>query len=131
MTSKKKPKPAPKRRQTIGANPLDAYLGSPSAATKASRRGLAPLGTSPVVEKPARARKAPKVRATFHLPPDLVRELRDAVVGVRRDRPVFTLAALAEKALRSEVERLKKSHNGGKPFPRFEGELEGGRPVGS
>jgi len=41
----------------------------------------------------------------------------------------LTLAGLAETALRRELERLKKTHNGGKAFPRREAELRGGRPV--
>lgn len=126
-------KPEPKRRPTIGENPLGFYIQANAAATHASRRKLAPLGsTAPEPEKPKRARRSAKVRATFHLPPDLLQELRDSVVGVRQSgKPVYTMAALAEEAFRREVERLRKAHNGGKPFPHFDGVLDGGRPIGS
>ncbi len=116
----------PKRRATIGENPLDLIVPA-KAAVKASRRGLAPAGTTP---RPApKPRKAAKVRATFHLPEDLFDEARNAVVFLAGPPARLTLAGLAETALRRELERLKKTHNGGKAFPRREAELRGGRPV--
>ena len=43
-------------------------------------------------------------------------------------RPRLTLAALVESALRRELERLKKAHNDGKPWPPVTERLVGGRP---
>jgi len=76
--------------------------------------------------------KPPKVRATFHLPAELVEETTSAVLFVRQVAdPVFTLAALAEAALTRELKRLKKIHNAGRPFPKTRERLRGGRPLGS
>jgi hypothetical protein len=43
----------------------------------------------------------------------------------------LTLASFADAALRLELERLQKAENKGKPFPKRESELRGGRPIGS
>lgn len=127
MARKTKEK-TPRRRPSIGADPLDAVVPT-RAATRASRRGLAPAGTVPRPEpKPARP---PKVRATFHLPKDLLEEARDAVVALSGPPVRLTLADLAENALRREVERLKKAHNKGRGFAARSGDLKGGRPIGS
>ena len=133
MKPKKRPKAAKTPRPTVGRDPLDSLVSAPvAAATKASRRGLAPRGTTPKPpEKEPKPRKTPKARATYHLPPDLLEETRDAVVALMGPPVRLTLASLAETALRRELERLKKAHNGGKPFPRRERDLEGGRPIGS
>lgn len=125
-----KPKTTPKRRAAIGENPLDSLLTpAAKAATKASKRGLAPAGTTP--EAPPKPKKPPKVRATFHLPEDLFEECRDAVVALSGPPVRLTLAVMAESALREELARLKKAHNRGKDFPRRDEPLKGGRPIGS
>jgi len=125
-------KAATKRRATIGENPLDSlFTGSTKAATKASRRGLAPAGTTPRPEAPPKSKKPPKVRATFHLPADLFEECRDAVVALSGPPVRLTLATLAEDALHRELGRLKKEHNRGKSFPKRDEPLRGGRPIGS
>ena len=75
--------------------------------------------------------RTPKVRATFHLPADLVNECRNAVVWLAGPQERLTMARLAENALRSELDRLRKKHTKGKPFPSRTEELRGGRPIGS
>jgi len=118
-----------KKRSPIGNNPLDAILpGDATAATQASRRGLEPAGTTPR-PKPEPRRTVPKVRATFHIPGELLEECRDAVVHLSGPPVRLTLAQLAEEALRRELARLKKKYNGGEDFPPRSGELRGGRPV--
>ncbi len=72
-----------------------------------------------------------KVRATFHLPSALFEEARDAVVQLSGPPLRLTLAALAETALRRELDRLKRAYNGGREFPRRSGRLRSGRPIGS
>lgn len=75
--------------------------------------------------------RTPKVRATFHLPADLVDECRNAVVWLAGPQERLTMARLAENALRSELDRLRRKHTKGKPFPERTEELRGGRPIGS
>jgi hypothetical protein len=65
---------------------------------------------------PARERPA-KVRASFQLPPDVLEAVRDATAHLSESALRMTMTALAERALRAEVERLSREHNQGRPFP--------------
>ena len=96
--------------------------GALAMAAKATR-GRARAKAS----RPARAAPA-KVRVTFHLREDLAEQCRDAVVRLAGPPLHLTLATLAERALGAELERLRKGHNRGRPFPRRTVDLKGGRP---
>jgi hypothetical protein len=91
---------------------LDVAVPDRTPTPAAASRGPAPGG---------------KVRATYHLPADLVEEARGAVRQLCGPPLFLTLAALVETGLRQELERLKKTHNKGKPWPRA-APLKGGRP---
>jgi hypothetical protein len=56
-------------------------------------------------------------KATFDIPADLLDELRVASVMLPREAVGANLSALAEGALRRELQRLRKKFNGGEPFP--------------
>ena len=109
------------RRPTLGANPLDSYVG---ATTPARRRRATP----PAVTASPRPKK---IRATFHLRADLFEEVRNCVVALSGPPHRLTLAALAEDALEAQLTKLRKSANKGRPFPKRVGQLRGGRPSGS
>ena len=70
-----------------------------------------------------------KVRATLYLPPDLLDEARNATVFLAGYPLRLTLTRLVERALRSELQRLKDAHNSGEDFPPRTEELKGGRPI--
>jgi hypothetical protein len=75
-----------------------------------------------------------KVRATFHVPADLMDELRNAVVALSGPPHRLTMAKLAENALRSELDRLSQLQQGrqrGRSFPQRDGDVRTGRPIGS
>ncbi len=108
-------------RKTIESDPLASL--SPDLARDASK--------APQPQPQPATKSAAKVRTTFILPEDLSEELRDAVVYLAGPPERMTLAALAEHALRHELERLRSKHRGGKPFPRRDADLKGGRPIGS
>jgi len=74
-------------------------------------------------------KKKKKVRATFHLPEDLVNEARDAVVHLSGPPLRLTMAAMAENAIRRELDRLKREHNDGEPWPPRDEDLTGGRSI--
>jgi hypothetical protein len=78
--------------------------------------------------KPLRITQA-KVRATLYLPADILEEARDAAVHLAGYPVRLTLTKLAENALRAELDRLKRLHNGGLDFPRRDEDLKGGRPI--
>lgn len=104
----------------IGKNPLE-FLSSPKQV---------PTETKPA-SSPLEKKKAGKVRATFHLTPELFESTRDAVVALSGPPFRLTLAELAETAIRRELERLQAEYNKGKPFPKREVPLRGGRPIDS
>ena len=56
--------------------------------------------------------KDARSKATFDLPPELMAELRTASTLAGE-----TLAAIAERGLQSELERVRDEIMGGKPFP--------------
>ncbi len=133
-----------KKKKVMGANPLDALL-SPSDAdepvkrparerrsgktsAKGSRISAARSSTPRAPDPP---KKIPKVRATFHLPQQLVEDARNAVYWLSGPPTRLTLADLAAAALRSEIERLKKRYNDGQDFEQRGEDLRGGRPIGS
>ena len=72
-----------------------------------------------------------KVRATYHLPPDVVAEARDCVLFLSGPPLHLTLSQLVETALRTEIARLKTEHRGGEDFPREERAVLRGRPLSS
>lgn len=134
-----------KQRRTIGENPLDVLISPPvekpparppASAGAAPRKSSPGKGAAPRRKAPPRdeiplpRRSTEPTRATFHLPNDLVEEARDVVVALSGPPLRLTLAAFAENALRAEIERLKRKHNDGKPFPRREGTVRVGRPIG-
>ena len=100
---------------------------------RSATAGDTPAGETPAARK-ADGRKragAEKVRATFHLPADLLDELRGAVVQLSGPPLRLTLAAAAEDALRAYLERLRTEHHRGRPFDPPAEPLRGGRPIGS
>lgn len=116
-----KTKTAPRKRGGLGDNPLDSLVPV-QAASKASRRGLAPAGTTPRREPPAKAEGPRKARFTLHLPVELMERAKNAAYWT----PGLTLAGLAEAGIRTELERVEKRHG---PFKARERELVGGRPI--
>ena len=58
-----------------------------------------------------------KVRASFQLPPEVLEAVRDVTAHLSGPPLRMTMTALAERALRAEVERLEREHNQGRPFP--------------
>jgi hypothetical protein len=132
--------PTTKRRPTIGADPLDALVppraerrrqereaDRQQAAGDQRRRADALVAAKAAPARPAPA--PPKVRATFHLPREVLDAARDAAVALSGPPVRLTLAHLAEIALRREVARLGREHHGGKPFPTRGADLKGGRPI--
>lgn len=71
----------------------------------------------------------PRVRATLYLSSDVLDQARDAAVFLAGYPARLTLAALAENALREELQRLKELYNDGNDFPHRNEDLRGGRPI--
>lgn len=93
-----------------------------------------PTATKPSAETGAGAVNLAKkwltsIRATFHLPFDLVEEARDTSVALAGPPHRMTLAKLVRTALRKYIKELRDEHNGGERFPRRGCDLPGGRPI--
>lgn len=127
-----------KRRPSIGRDPLDNVLPAPrpapeTAATKA-----------PPPRKPPRRPRTPSVgkvepetspdagrmtKTTYNVRAALVEECRNAVHALGGAPVHLTLAGLVDAALRRELDRLRKTHNAGRPFDGSGEALRGGRPL--
>ena len=70
-----------------------------------------------------------KERLTVHVPVDLIDEVKDAVVALSGPPLRLTLAAFAEEAFRRHLDHLRETERKGKPFPKRQSELRGGRPL--
>jgi hypothetical protein len=96
----------------------------------ANGRSIAKSHSSP---ESAAAAPIEQGRATFHLPGDLINELRNAVVALSGPPDRLTMSKLAEEALRRELDRIRATRLGrgrGKRFPQRQGEVTRGRPIG-
>jgi len=101
------------------AGPAD-FLSSLDKSSKPSRRSA---------EKPPAEPKKRKVRATYYLSRDVADRARNAATALMGPPSFETLAAIVERGVAAEVQRLEKFHNKGKPFPVRADELKGGRRV--
>lgn len=82
------------------------------------------------VRQPQReAEPGARERTTLYLRRDLYAEAKGAAtfLGARGEQP-GNVSELVEHAVERELERLRKLHHGGRPFPPYLGGLPGGRP---
>lgn len=99
------PEAPPRRsRRMPGRNALDELLPGPAS-------GVAALGG------PGLGEDGPKARITLRLPAELLEAVRDAAAHLAGPPTYLSIAALAEQALRAELDRLSADHNHGRPFP--------------
>jgi len=131
--------------RALGADALDGLIplppqdpghGTEPPDAPAALVGRVPGSTAPTAShrqaRPPRATASTPVtreKITFALPQDLVEACRDAVDFLSGPPTRLTLAALVERALRREVDRLRREHRHGEAFPRREGPLRTGRPL--
>ncbi|MEP6653049.1 MAG: hypothetical protein ABJA82_06795 [Myxococcales bacterium] len=105
--------PATKRRPSVGSDPFALVV--------------------PTAPPPATTSKPLKVtRVTAHLEGALADAARDCVVALAGPPEALTMTRLCENAVRAEIDRLARKHNGGKPFPaRGPLAVRRGRPLAS
>ena len=82
-------------------------------------------------EKGERRGTTSQGRATFHLPPSLLNEMRNAVVALSGPPYRLTMSKLAESAIRRELERLRGEvgRAATKGFSQRAAEVTRGRPI--
>jgi hypothetical protein len=105
-------------------NPLSVIVRE-DAGRGSQARGRAPSRE----ERKSRQASTKKERVAFYLSEDLADEIRNAVVHFSGPPLRLTMTSVAEMAFQKELERLKTEYNGGKPFPKRDEDLKGGRPI--
>jgi hypothetical protein len=68
-----------------------------------------------------------KTKFTVIIPAETAAAARRTVAFLAGHPLYLTLGQLADNALRAEIARLEREHNGGQPFP--DGRAKAGRPV--
>jgi len=113
-----------KRKRPSQADYLDELEATPTPARKA--RAKRPAST-PATPTPSSSKR----KITLYFREALLEEARSAVLalGAEGIEP-SNLSALFDAALTRELERLRKRHNAGEPWPRYKARLPGGRPRG-
>ncbi len=107
---------------------------TPVIPTAHGRDGIDPddTGTGGTRKPKAWGRKQPpasKTQVSVYLAKDLAAASRDAIHALSGiDGAPANLSALYQAGIASEVKRLQKVHNGGKPFPTVDRKLRAGRP---
>ena len=104
------------KRQTIGDNPLDAYI-SPKVVNDDQEF----LEEDSIPQR--QPKRSNKQRITVQISEDVIDRIKNAVYWT----PGLTLASLAEEAFSKIVDELEKSKR--TPFPKRKDELKTGRPI--
>ncbi len=119
------------RRTALGADPLGVLDAPPARPTPVEHREEHHVGNhvAAPAERPTSIPEFDKV--TARLPGELLAEIRAACVTLAGPPERLNMTAFAERAFRTELERLRAKHNGGAPFPLLGEKLRGGRPIGS
>jgi hypothetical protein len=105
--------------------------GAAADALEAPQSASVPAGRAmsrPVAPTPLRAATAPKVKFNARIPAGLAEAVRDCVVALYSAHGL-TIDGFTAVALRRELERLKKQHNGGEDFSQRIHDPKPGRPM--
>ncbi len=108
----------PKQR-TISHDPYAFIQGQPDSSSTREEEEK-PLAAT--AEEPARSNATEKITTPF--PADLIEQVRNAAYWER-----LTLTGIIVQAVSEAVARMEKER--GEPYAPREGELKGGRPIGS
>jgi len=106
------------KRQTIGENPLDAFI-QPLMISRASETAVLEERVAPPQKKPQSPKKQ---RITVQISEDVIERVKSAVYWT----PGLTLASLAEQAFAKAVDQLERER--GSKFQKAE-KLRTGRPI--
>jgi hypothetical protein len=105
------------KRQTIGDNPLDAYI-SPQSSSNVEV--VEELEKNVAIKK---GNSSKKQRITVQISEEVIDRVKNSVYWT----PGLTLASLAEEAFAKAVNELENQR--GEPFPKRKDELKTGRPL--
>lgn len=111
-------RPSPRKSALAGASPLQPQ--KPTSAPQES----APQGSDGNEAEPVTTR----TKVSFYAPAHLVDRLRAATLQTMTTEGHSSISELITNALETEISRLEKKHNSGKPFTKT-GNLPKGRPI--
>ncbi len=128
------------RRSLFGSGGID----QPAAASAPSRKRSAresrgtknPVAATPpeVVDRQSTGAGQPRrevERTAVTVPSDLLMRVKDAVAVLNGWPHQYTMARFVEEAFATQLERLKREHNGGREFPVTNRKIRTGRPPGT
>lgn len=120
----------------IETNAPNSEAGAPVPRKSPDLQGIAggqaktPAEPSDQRHASAVSKSPPKERRPFYISRDVIEEARGAVEALLGTEHRISLNLLAENALRRELKRLSKAHNGGEPFSPPMRDLPVGRQMG-
>jgi hypothetical protein len=116
--------PMPSELETPDPPTPPAQAGPPvrPAADRRPERLTVRERPTPVHAPPA-VRRRVKEKLTVHVSPELADRVKNAAYW----NPRLTIAGIAEKGIRQEMDRLERENGG--PYPPRDGNLTGGRPI--
>jgi hypothetical protein len=97
-------------------------------STSAGRRAATKHPKLTELTKPSKPTAPASALSTVYLPQALIDEAKDAVDALSGPPLRLTYSSFAREAFRREIERLKKAHHNGQPFPARSGPMKEGRP---
>lgn len=115
-------------RPALAAAPVEPPTIAPPAVVPPSTPAPAPAAGVTGTAASA-SRDSVSVKVSVYLPKDLRRAAVAAFKATAHLEADQSWSDMIEKAVRAEVKRREKAHNGGKPFPGGEGKLTPGRSV--
>jgi hypothetical protein len=110
------------KRSTIKNDPFALVVPEPAEARDEPPPVPAPTPAPPPVPRSDPHRKE---RLTVHLTHDLIERGKNAAYW----NPRLTIAGIAERGIVGAIAEVEQENGG--PYPPREGELKGGRPIGS
>ena len=109
-------RPAPRKSSLVGSNPITSLPAEP-AVHEADQR-------------PQPKKKYP-AKVSFYQAREDTDRVRGAILHTMATEGARSLSQFIHQAVMTEVERLERKYNGGKPFPPVGArELPQGRPMG-
>lgn len=129
-------RPAPRRSSLAGSSPIAPPAAPEPAAEQRTRAAAAPAPAAQTdaapAEKPAPAKPKYPPKTSFYQDTEDADRMRAAIFYTLTTEGKRTLSEFINDAVKTEVERLERKYNDGKPFPPVKArELPQGRPMGT
>lgn len=123
-------RPAPRRSNLAGANPVAPTTETPTPATPPAPAAQPAASPRPSTRATAAGSKY-RHKVSFYQETEDTDRVRGAILHTMVSEGTRTLSQFINQAVMAEVERLEAKYNAGAPFPPVGArELPQGRPMG-